>query len=82
MMHIKEPLLLIGKSSPCDGSGFLLYRYLNGPLPFVTRSRSNSTSEPLLLLLLFLLVVCLLIVIIVIVIIIIIIIIIRPMIII
>ena len=22
MMHIKEPLLLIGKSSPCDGSGF------------------------------------------------------------
>ena len=24
MMHIKEPLLLIGKSSPCDGSGFHL----------------------------------------------------------
>ena len=24
MMHIKEPLLLIGKSSPCDDSGFLL----------------------------------------------------------
>ena len=24
MMHIQEPLLLIGKSSPCDGSGFLL----------------------------------------------------------
>ena len=24
MMHIKEPLLLIGKSSPCGGSGFLL----------------------------------------------------------
>ena len=22
MMHIKEPLLLIGKSSPCGGSGF------------------------------------------------------------
>ena len=22
MMHIKEPLLLIGKSSPCYGSGF------------------------------------------------------------
>ena len=22
MMHIKEPLLLIGKCSPCDGSGF------------------------------------------------------------
>ena len=24
MMHIKEPLLLIGKGSPCDGSGFPL----------------------------------------------------------
>ena len=24
MMHIKEPLLLIGKSSPCSGSGFPL----------------------------------------------------------
>ena len=24
MMHIKEPLLLIGKSSPCGGSGFPL----------------------------------------------------------
>ena len=24
MMHIKEPLLLIGRSSPCDGSGFPL----------------------------------------------------------
>ena len=24
MMHIKEPLLPIGKSSPCGGSGFLL----------------------------------------------------------
>ena len=24
MMHIKEPLLLIGKSSPCGGSGFSL----------------------------------------------------------
>ena len=24
MMHIKESLLLIGKSSPCGGSGFLL----------------------------------------------------------
>ena len=29
MMHIKEILLLIGKSSPCG--------YLNGPLPFVRR---------------------------------------------
>ena len=24
MMHIKEPLLLIGNSSPCGGSGFPL----------------------------------------------------------
>ena len=24
IMHIKEPLLLIGKSSPCGGSGFPL----------------------------------------------------------
>ena len=34
MMHIKEPLLLIGKSSPCGGSGFLS-RYLSDPLPYV-----------------------------------------------
>ena len=27
MMHIKEPLLLIRKSSPCDGSGFPLKLY-------------------------------------------------------
>ena len=33
MMHIKEPLLLIRKSSPCSGSGFPLSRYLRGPLP-------------------------------------------------
>ena len=32
MMHIKEPLLLIGKSSLCDGSRFP--RYLSGPLPY------------------------------------------------
>ena len=24
MVHIKEPLLLVGKSSPCGGSGFHL----------------------------------------------------------
>ena len=24
IIHIKEPLLLVGKSSPCDGSGFSL----------------------------------------------------------
>ena len=34
--HIKEPLLLIGKSSPCGGSGFLSH-YLSGPLPYVRR---------------------------------------------
>ena len=34
MMHIKEPFLLIGKSSPCGGSGYLS-RYLSGPLPYV-----------------------------------------------
>ena len=27
MMHIKEPLLLIGKNSPCGGSGFPLSLY-------------------------------------------------------
>ena len=34
MMHIKEPLLLIDKSSLCGGAGFL-FHYLNGPLPYV-----------------------------------------------
>ena len=33
MMHIKEPLLLIGKSSLCGGSRFLS-RYLSGHLPY------------------------------------------------
>ena len=37
MVHIKEPLLLIGKSSPCGGSGFPHLAYLNGPLPYVRR---------------------------------------------
>ena len=31
VVHIKDPLLLIGKSSPCSGSS----GYLNGPLPYV-----------------------------------------------
>ena len=35
MVHIKEPLLLIGKSSPCGSSGFPLP--LSGPLPYVRR---------------------------------------------
>ena len=34
VVHIKEPLLLIGKSSPCGSSGFLSH-YLSGPLPYV-----------------------------------------------
>ena len=34
MVHIKEPLLLIGKSSPCGSSGFPPH-YLSGPLPYV-----------------------------------------------
>ena len=34
MMHIKEPLLLIGKSSQCGGSGFLS-QYLSGDVPYV-----------------------------------------------
>ena len=36
MAHIKEPLLLIGKSSPCGGSGFPLS--LSGPLPYIRRN--------------------------------------------
>ena len=34
MMHIKEPLLLTGKSSPC---GSFLSHYQNGPLLYVRR---------------------------------------------
>ena len=33
MVHIKEPLLLIGKSSSCHGGAGFLSGYLNGPLP-------------------------------------------------
>ena len=35
MVHIKDPLLLIGKSSLCSGSGFPVSCYLSGPLPYV-----------------------------------------------
>ena len=35
MVHIKEPLLLIGKSSPCSGGSRFLSHYLNGTLPYV-----------------------------------------------
>ena len=34
MVHIKEPLLLIGKSSPCAAAGFLS-PYMSGSLPYV-----------------------------------------------
>ena len=41
MVYIKEPLLLIRKSSPCCGSGFPLslsvFRYMGGPLQYVRR---------------------------------------------
>ena len=33
IIHIKEPVLLIRKSSLCVGTGFLS-RYGNGPLPY------------------------------------------------
>ena len=41
MVHIKEPLLLIGKSSPCSGSGFPLllsewsFTIFSQPFPFL-----------------------------------------------
>ena len=34
MVHIKEPLLLIGKSSPCGGSGFLEWSSTICPKPY------------------------------------------------
>ena len=34
MMHIKEPLLLIGRVAHVAAAGFLS-RYLSGPLPYV-----------------------------------------------
>ena len=37
MVHIKEPLLLIGNSNPCGGSGCFLSRNLNGHLPYYVR---------------------------------------------
>ena len=41
MMHIKEPLLLIGKSSLCGGSRFPL-SYLSGSLPYVLYHMSDA----------------------------------------
>ena len=38
MVHIKEPWLLIGKSSPCGGSGFLIslseWSFTISPMPY------------------------------------------------
>ena len=36
IVHIKEPLLLIGKVAHVEAAGFLS-RDLNGPLPYVRR---------------------------------------------
>ena len=36
-VHIKESLLLIGKSSPCGGSGFPLSLSESGTIPYVRR---------------------------------------------
>ena len=46
MVHIKEPLLLIEKSSPCSGgSGFPLSHYLSGPLPHLMPYNSIKCVE-------------------------------------
>ena len=37
MVNVKDPLLLIGKSSQCSGEEDFLSRYLSGPLPYVRR---------------------------------------------
>ena len=47
MIHIKEPLLLIGKSSPDGGSGFPLS--LSGPLPCLTPYNQNQNVLSVLL---------------------------------
>ena len=47
MVHIKELLLLIGKSSPCGGSRFPLSYYLNGPLPFIKSKYKGDNSVKL-----------------------------------
>ena len=39
-VYVKEPFLLIGKSSPCGGSGFPLS--LSGPLPCLTPYNVNK----------------------------------------
>ena len=42
MVHIKETLLLIEKSSPCGGTGFLSC-YLNGPITVTKCVELNKT---------------------------------------
>ena len=48
MMHIKEPLLLIGKSSPCGGSGFPLslseWSFTICPSPYNRKLNELSAS--------------------------------------
>ena len=48
MVHIKEPLLLIGKSSPSDGSGFPLslseWSFTICPMPYNRKFNVLSAS--------------------------------------
>ena len=48
MVHIKEPLLLIGKSSPCGGNGFPLslseWSFTICPTPYNHKSNAFSAS--------------------------------------
>ena len=57
MVHIKEPLLLIGKSNPCGGSGFPLslseWSFTICPMPYncnknVLSASLNKTFTPFL----------------------------------
>ena len=52
MVHIKEPLLLIGKSSLCGGSGFLLslsvWYFTICPTPYNVLSTSLNKAFPFL----------------------------------
>ena len=44
MVHIKEPLLLIEKSSPCGGSGLSEWSFIICPTPYNRRSNVLSAS--------------------------------------
>ena len=37
MVHVKEHMLLIGRSSPCSGGTDFLSHCLNGPLSYIKR---------------------------------------------